>query len=548
MKQLNPIIVAISIGGSVALSACNSGGSGGETTAPATTPSAPVVEQQLQPSTHILHISDKNDTPLAFVDPDVAKAWRFPEGKFASPIYSGTYDDTIGGVRNAKTHSLIYIANGISLLPLSKNTAGYGFVTKVSSQPALTQQACTGVTLNDFAAPDKSKYMYVYADDCTTLKNSAARMVQADMQVTDAPQNIIGNFRLISPLRDATGGISGYLINQSGALAVTNRDMAKPVYLKAGVLSLTAAVTWVSAGTTSKGLFLLIDNTLRYVDLKNMSLGPALYSLPSYLALRKTAIDDNNLYLLLNEAPSPIDKTYKSDVVAVPLNGTLPGKVVNQQRLYFRANDIYPAGDFLLLAGAANDPTGSSSSNNLLASLYSNNNNMVESIAKQDGKGFSVLRTNDQMSSISLFTSVKSNNVFYSYPRPLGAPGFSIASGTILADGSGKQEWISSAIAATMSDTMALGYRNVDRVVRYVFDANGAASYASIYDVATLKETYLGNPGIGLGTSGRAFFGSAYGNQGLIAVAEGSGTSTIYDYLLFDGVNQRVKRLSNNLK
>lgn len=524
------------------ISGCNGGGDGGGTPAnqplDSTSTSSGIPEKPLLPSDYLLHMSDDKGTLTALVDPDASAMLPVPKTEQLVTIMAGEYDDVIGGVRNARTDSLVYISGSIARIPLRKSVVGVGTAIQVSSQPAISKARCASIAFQDFANPLNSKYMYLYADDCIQYKNSVGRVTQIDAGINDAPLDIPADLGLLGFVRSPKGALTGYIVHRSGVLLRASPDFKTLTSISNGIFSLTSKISAIMPATTSRGVFIQVDSAIRYLDLVNNSVGPVLYTIPAGYSRKDQVLDDSSLYLL--NTSKNVYGSWSADVVRIPLSGDKRGNMLNSRSISFAADSLYPIADYVLVRGARYPST---------TSAYATPNGYeVDAVKKLDGAVNSLITTYDFGSSINLVTSVRSNLVFYSYPKRLLTPGFSVKTGVMNADGRSSWDWPNTLITGLMSDTYALGYKNVDRFIRYQFDENGTVVSASSVDVLTAAQTPLGNPGISLGSSGRTFVGADYGKQTLVSVAEGYEPSKVYDYLLFDTINQRNRRLSYSLK
>ena len=311
-------------------------------------------------------------------------AWADAQGTTSFSLPTGTYAGKVQFIRGT-----VDPVTGVNLgqnagMEMYKGSDGHIYVVdltattppnpvQVSSESAATvDDTCSlngtnapgantdylGVSLiTDLASPTNTRYFYRLPGASGTCNTAGdiIRMVLPSTASNVAPTTVPGMPTTV--VRNAAGGISGFVLKSGNNLVMYDANFANPVTLGSFTLPIGVA-TVMPTGTTQgypTGQLYVIDGGLYYVNYAAQTMSGTLFAIPGWTptnAHMVTAASPSTLYFAVNTAASGTTPASTS-LYAMPADGSATptlmasytGKIVQLSFPYQSGNLIFSVED-----------------------------------------------------------------------------------------------------------------------------------------------------------------------------------------------------------
>ena len=229
-------------------------------------------------------------------------------------VFAGTYDAATKNLNNMHDHAIVYAKTNGKLYKVSAlKSSGTPTPTQLSSETAADKICGWDGIAYDFANPDSSQIVYQTPGANTTCDDGddVYKMVRLGMSAADAP--VTAKHPIID-LNDwaATGALSGWLVNDAGALKRCDASFAN---CGASLKSIASSAEWEDTVLGSNRILLNIDGALYVYDGDANTLSTALHTIGGTNPYVSYSVDDAaKFYFSTSNAPNSI--------YAVPVDGS----------------------------------------------------------------------------------------------------------------------------------------------------------------------------------------------------------------------------------
>ena len=300
-----------------------------------------------------------------------------PMGSYAGKrqVLRGTVDFTTGTSLSQAAGVEVYKGSDGHIHALDLTSTSTPAAQQLSTESAATvDDLCsfTGTTagtgafynyagvffVTDLENPTNSSYIYRLpgTDGVCNTADDVFHMVKTGMSATAAP--LVASAMPVATVRNASGGITGFVIASGASLVQVDSNFANPVTLGTFGANIGVAVA-LPVGTTQgypTGQLYVVDGNIVYVNYSSPSVSASLYSIPNWTttsAGATFAASSTSLYFSIN-TPGPPAST---SIYSMPADGsaaptavdTEPGRVVTL---------VFPVSGSNLIWGVENSGTG----------------------------------------------------------------------------------------------------------------------------------------------------------------------------------------------
>ncbi len=243
-------------------------------------------------------------------------AWIFPTGSYNAST------QTVTGIQN---HVMVYAKTDGKFYKVSA-LKGSGLPASTAFSSVNSDKVCAAVlSAFDFATPDNSQIVYrsAGANNACYDSDDVYKMVRLSMAITDAPVLAKEPLLFSTAFHDwATGAISGWLVNDAGALKHCDANFGN---CSASLTTIKnyASVVWIAG---SNRWLLDLDHVIYAYNGDTKTLSSALHTINSssdgisHFVTYRTG-DGNNFYFTTSKAPQAI--------YSVPIDGSAQASQIN---------------------------------------------------------------------------------------------------------------------------------------------------------------------------------------------------------------------------
>jgi hypothetical protein len=276
-----------------------------------------------------------------------------PVGSYAGKKQAlrGSVDYTTGIDLGQQAGVEIYKGSSGNIFALDLTVAGTPTPQQVSSESQATiDDTCTlsgtavaganydyvGVYFTaDLVTPTNSSYIYRLPgpDGVCNTPDDVFHMVKTGMSATAAP--IVASGMPLATVRNAQGGITGFVVKSGASLALVDGNFANPVVLGTFGTTIDVAVA-LPVGTTQgypTGQLYVVDGNIVYVDYAARSISAPLYTIPNWSATSAGALfaaSPTTLYFSINTAANGATPE-SATIYSMPADGSsAPAAIDNE--------------------------------------------------------------------------------------------------------------------------------------------------------------------------------------------------------------------------
>jgi hypothetical protein len=241
----------------------------------------------------------------------------------------------------------------------------------------------------DLLTPTNSSYFYRLPgpDGVCNTADDIIHLVKTGMAPTDAP--IVASAMPLAAVKNAQGGITGFVAKSGANLVLVDTNFANPVVLGSFANPINVA-TAIGVGTTQgypTGQFYLVDGSIYYVNYATPGISAALFTVPNWTPTNQEvsfAASPTTLYFSIYTAAAGTIAASTS-IYAMPADGSAAPTIVATET--GRATSLTFPVQGSALVYALIDPTGTTYALRVLApgvapaTIASGNGNVVAIVA-----------------------------------------------------------------------------------------------------------------------------------------------------------------------
>jgi hypothetical protein len=187
----------------------------------------------------------------------------------------------------------------------------------------------------DLQSPTNSSYIYRLPgpDGVCNSADDEFHMVKTGMSATAAP--IVASAMPIATVRNAQGGITGFVIKSGATLTLVDSNFANPVVLGSFASTVNVAVA-LPVGTTQgypTGQLYVVDGNIVYVNYAAGTISASLFTIPDWSptsAGATFAASPTTLYFAIN-TPASGATPESATIYALPADGSAAPTVVDSE-------------------------------------------------------------------------------------------------------------------------------------------------------------------------------------------------------------------------
>jgi hypothetical protein len=263
----------------------------------------------------------------------------------------GSIDYTNGTSLGQQAGVEIYKGSSGNIFELDLTVAGTPTQQQVSSETqatiddtcTLSGTAVTGANYDyvgvyftaDLQTPTNSSYIYRLPgpDGVCNTADDVFRLVKTGMSASAAP--IAASAMPIATVRNAEGGITGFVIKSGATLTLVDSNFANPVVLGTFAATVNVAVA-LPVGTTQgypTGQLYVVDGNIVYVDYAGATISAPLFTIPGWSPTSAGALfaaSPTSLYFAINTAASGATPE-SATIYSLPANGSAAPTVVDSE-------------------------------------------------------------------------------------------------------------------------------------------------------------------------------------------------------------------------
>jgi hypothetical protein len=263
----------------------------------------------------------------------------------------GSIDYTNGANLGQAAGVEIYKGSNGNIFELDLTVAGTPTPQQVSTETQATiDDACTlsgtvvpganydyvGVDFTaDLQTPTNSSYIYRLPgpDGVCNTADDVFHMVKTGMSASAAPIAVSG--MPVATVRNAQGGITGFVVKSGATLTLVDSNFANPVVLGTFAATVNVAVA-LSVGTTEgypTGQLYVVDGNIVYVNYAAQTISAPLFTIPDWSptsAGASFAASPTTLYFAVN-TPASGATPESATIYALPADGSAAPTVVDSE-------------------------------------------------------------------------------------------------------------------------------------------------------------------------------------------------------------------------